>query len=36
LPEPEDAFQSHHLAEKTTDEPLIGVMALHALADLSR
>lgn len=27
----EDTFQSYHLAEKTTDEPLIRVMALHAL-----
>ncbi len=32
----EDAFQSHHLAEKTTDEPLIRVMALHALAYCER
>ncbi len=36
LPEIEDAFQSHHLAEKTTDEPLIRVMALHALAYCER
>ena len=36
LPETEDAFQSHHLAEKTTDEPLIRVMALHALAYCER
>lgn len=34
--EPEDTFQSHHLAEKTTDEPLIRVMALHALAYCER
>jgi len=27
----EDAFRSHHQAEKTTDAPLIRVMALHAL-----
>jgi len=32
----EDAFRSHHLAEKTTDEPLIRVMALHALAYCER
>lgn len=31
LSETEDAFQSYQLAEKTTDEPLIRVMALHAL-----
>lgn len=35
-PEPEDAFPSHHLAEKTTDEPLVRVMALHALAYCER
>lgn len=34
--EPEDAFQSHHLTERTTDEPLIRVMALHALAYCER
>lgn len=34
--EPEDVFQSHHLAEKTTDKPLIRVMALHALAYCER
>ncbi len=34
--ETEDAFPSHHLAEKTTDEPLIRVMALHALAYCER
>ena len=27
----EDTLQSHHLAEKTTDTPLIRVMALHAM-----
>ena len=32
----EDVFPSHHLAEKTTDEPLIRVMALHALAYCER
>jgi len=32
----EDAFRSHHQAEKTTDEPLIRVMALHALAYCER
>lgn len=32
----EDAFRSHHHAEKTTDEPLIRVMALHALAYCER
>lgn len=32
----EDAFRSHHQAEKTTDEPLIRVMALHALAFCER
>ncbi len=32
----ENAFQSHHTAEKTTDEPLIRVMALHALAYCER
>ncbi len=34
--ETEDAFQSHHMVEKTTDEPLIRVMALHALAYCER
>ena len=34
--EPEDAFQSYHMVEKTTDEPLIRVMALHALAYCER
>ena len=34
--ESRDVFQSHHLAEKTTDEPLIRVMALHALAYCER
>jgi CRISP-associated protein Cas1 len=34
--EPEDLFPSHHLAEKTTDEPFIRVMALHALAYCER
>lgn len=34
--ETEDSFQSHHTAEKTTDEPLIRVMALHALAYCER
>lgn len=34
--EPEDVFQSHHMAEKTTDEPLIRVMALHDLAYCER
>lgn len=34
--ETEDAFPSHHLAEKTTGEPLIRVMALHALAYCER
>lgn len=34
--ENEDIFQSHFLAEKTTDEPLIRVMALHALAYCER
>jgi CRISP-associated protein Cas1 len=34
--EPEDAFKSHYQAEKTTDEPLIRVMALHALAYCER
>lgn len=34
--EPEDAFRSHHQVEKTTDEPLIRVMALHALAYCER
>ena len=32
----EDTFKSYHLAEKTTDEPLIRVMALHALAYCER
>lgn len=32
----EDIYQSHHLAEKTTDRPLIRVMALHALAYCER
>ena len=32
----EDAFRSHQLAEKTTDEPLIRVMALHALVYCER
>jgi hypothetical protein len=32
----EDAFRSHHQAAKTTDEPLIRVMALHALACCER
>ncbi|MBU0910359.1 MAG: type I-MYXAN CRISPR-associated endonuclease Cas1 [Proteobacteria bacterium] len=32
----EDTFQSFHHAEKTTDEPLIRVMALHALAYCER
>lgn len=32
----EDAFRSHHHAEKTTDEPLVRVMALHALAYCER
>ncbi len=39
MPDPEfaeDAFRSHHHAEKTTDEPLIRVMALHALAYCER
>ncbi len=34
--EVEDGFQSFHLSEKTTDEPLIRVMALHALAYCER
>ncbi len=34
--ETQDSFQSHHMAEKTTDEPLIRVMALHALAYCER
>ncbi len=34
--EQEDSFPSHHLAEKTTDRPLIRVMALHALAYCER
>lgn len=32
----EDAFRSHAHAEKTTDDPLIRVMALHALAYCER
>lgn len=32
----EDAFCSHHHAEKTTDEPFVRVMALHALAYCER
>lgn len=32
----EDAFQSHHQVEKTTDKPLIRVMALHAMAYCER
>lgn len=36
VPELQDVFQSHHLAEKTTDQPLIRVMALHALAYCER
>lgn len=32
----EDAIKSYHHAEKTTDEPLIRVMALHALAYCER
>jgi CRISPR-associated protein Cas1 len=32
----EDTFQSFHHVEKTTDEPLIRVMALHALAYCER
>jgi len=32
----EDSFRSYHQAEKTTDEPLIRVMALHALAYCER
>lgn len=32
----EDSFRSYHHAEKTTDEPLIRVMALHALAYCER
>ena len=32
----EDAFKSLHQVEKTTDEPLIRVMALHALAYCER
>lgn len=32
----EDAFESYHMVEKTTDEPLIRVMALHALAYCER
>lgn len=36
VPETEDIFPSHHQSEKTTDEPLIRVMALHALAYCER
>jgi CRISPR-associated protein Cas1 len=32
----EESFRSYHHAEKTTDEPLIRVMALHALAYCER
>ena len=32
----EDVFQSHHQVEKTTDNPLIRVMALHAMAFCER
>ncbi len=32
----EDAFKSLHQAEKTTDDPLVRVMALHALAYCER
>jgi len=32
----DDTLQSHHLTEKTTDAPLIRVMALHALAYCER
>lgn len=32
----EDIFKSHHHSEKTTDKPLIRVMALHALAYCER
>ena len=32
----DDTLQSHHQAEKTTDNPLIRVMALHALAYCER
>ena len=32
----EDVFQSHHQVEKTTDNPLIRVMALHAMAYCER
>ena len=31
-----DTLQSYHLGEKTTDTPLIRVMALHALAYCER
>ena len=34
--EVEDSFRSYHHAEKTTDEPLVRVMALHALAYCER
>lgn len=34
--EPDDAYRSHHLAEKTTDSPLIRVMGLHALVYCER
>lgn len=32
----EDVFRSHHHAERTTDEPFLRVMALHALAYCER
>ncbi len=32
----DDTLQSHHFAEKTTDAPLIRVMALHALVYCER
>jgi len=32
----DDTLQSHHQAEKTTDNPLIRVMALHAMAYCER
>jgi hypothetical protein len=35
-PDFEDAFRSHHHAEKTTDDPFVRVMALHALAYCER
>lgn len=34
--EVEDSYRSYHFAEKTTDEPSIRVMALHALAYCER